>query len=740
MQDEDLKSQLNDQIAAADLYDQNELSEIRIRAMEYYRGTMLDTPAQANRSKTMSHDVADTINWILPGLMRVFASSENLGVYQPLRAQDEAFAEQATQYINHKFWKEWGGYRLLWDAFFDALLLRNGIIKHWWDTSETYETSTHSGLSELQLTDLISDDDIEVLQSSEEVGDNGQTTFSVKIKRTVSGGRLRAQVVPPEDFLIDAKAQSIDEDQVRFCAHRDLKTRSDLVEMGFDKDIIDQIPDDTYDGLRRDKAARLDDQMAPDQASDRSTQLIEVYECYLKIDVDGDGVAERVRAYIAGGELLDWEVWDEDLPFTDFVTSRVPHRFDGRSIADETLDIQQIKTVLIRQAIDNTYGHNNPQKEVEKGSVLNPEQLTNPKFGGIIHKKAGSAPITPHTLAYTADKSFMALDYFDQVVEKRTGVSRSTMALDPDALQHQTATAVQASHDSSYSKIELMARNLAEMGFKRLFKMLLRLVVKHQDRADIIRLRDEFIEMDPRHWNSAMDATIDVGLGTGSRDRDMSMLGSILSNQVMLSDKLRSAGFAREAVAMVPKIRNTLIKQAESAGIKSPENFYPELGPEVIEEMMKKTEQKDIQDPRLAQEANIHSQNIQMRMHEMQLMAQLKREQLETETLLRREQMSAELTMRREAMLAGNAGNVSGAMPPPQFSDINLGDVNLGQTGGISDQHLGGQMAANEINGANSGLNANAAMNPQSASPLAQKPNQANRLYPYNGAKAGLTE
>lgn len=656
MNDDDLKTLLASEISAADLHDANELAESRTRAMEYYRGEMRDTPSQANRSKTMSHDVADTINWILPGLMRVFAGSENLGIFMPLRGNDEAFAKQATQYINHKFWKEWGGYRLLWDAFFDALLLRNGIIKHWWDTSETFETSTHSGLSELQLTDLISDDDVEVLQSSEEQ-DQGLKTYSVKIRRKTGNGRLRIEVVPPEDFLIDASATSMDEEDVRFCAHRDIKTRSDLVELGFDKDLVDQIPEDNASAMRVEKTARTEDADLPDQTSDKSMQQVEVYECYLKTDIDGDGIAERIRAYVSGGVLLDWELWDDDLPFTDFVVARVPHRFEGRSVADETLDIQQIKTVLIRQAIDNTYGHNNPQKEVEKGSVLNPEQLTNPKFGGIIHKKPGTAPIIPHTLAYTADKSFMALEYFDQMIEKRTGVSRATMALDPDALQNQTATAVEASRESSYSKIELMARNLSEMGFKRLFKMLLRLVVKHQDRQDIIRLRDEFIEMDPRHWNAGMDVTIDVGLGTGSRDRDMSMLGSILSNQMMLTDRLTKAGFASEAVAMVPKIRNTLIKQAESAGVKTPENFYPELPDAVMAQMAARANDPTKSNPQLAQQAQQHADNTALRLKEIETMAQLKREEI-----------SAELDLKREFMNTNN-GDLS-AYPTPNNTNL----------------------------------------------------------------------
>jgi hypothetical protein len=349
--------------------------------------------------------------------------------------------------------------------------------------------------------------------------------------------------------------------------------------------------------------------------------------------------------------LLDWETWDDDLPFTDLVTMRVPHRFDGRSIADETMDIQQIKTVLVRQAIDNTYAHNNPQREFEVGSVLNPEQLTNPKFGGLIQKKKGTPPITPHVIAYTADKNFAALSYFDDVIEKRTGVSRSTMALDPDALQNQTATAVQASKDSSYSKVELMARNLGEMGLKRLFRMLLRLVVKHQDREDIIRLNDEFVPMDPRHWNANMDVSIDVGLGTGSRDRDMSMLESVLQKQVMMIDRLAGAGFMPQALQLLPKLRNTLVRQAEAAGIRNADDYYPDISEDDIKGMMQQAGQKK-EDPKLAMEAQKHQQDMMMKKADMEAEAILAQKKLDAEIMLKREQMAAEMDLKQMQMQA----------------------------------------------------------------------------------------
>lgn len=686
MDDLQIKSLISSAISDAEKYDENELSEDRVRALEYYRGEMRDTPSQANRSKTISSDVADTVNWILPGLMRVFASSSALGTFEPVNENDRDFADQASQYINHKFWKEWNGYRVLWDAFHDALLLKNGIIKHWWDDSEVFETSVHTGLTEMELTDLVSDDEVEVLTSDDktEVVDTPEgmqkevTLYDVKIKRTRKKGRLRMEVIQPENFLIDSNSDCIDEEYTSFCAHKDDVTRSDLVKMGFDKDKVYSLPthgDDSQEDDARDDYSRED----KDDAN-KANEIIELYECYLNIDVDDDGVAERIRACMAGsgenGVLLKWDVWDDDLPFTDLVTMRIPHRFDGRSIADETMDIQQIKTVLVRQAIDNTYAHNNPQREAEKGSVLNPEQLTNPKFGGTIWKKLGSAPIISQVIAYTADKSFAALDYFDNVIEKRTGVSRSTMALDPDALQNQTATAVQAGKDSSYSKIELMARNLGEMGLKRLFRMLLRLVVKHQDRADIIRLNDEFVPMDPKHWNASMDVSIDVGLGTGSRDRDMSMLESVLQKQVMLIDRLAQSGFMPQALQLLPKLRNTLVRQAEAAGIRNAEDYYPEVSDEEIQKMMQQAGQPK-QDPKIAMEAQKHQQDMQMKQAEMQANATLEQKKLEAEIMLKREQMAAEMELKRTQMLAEIELKRESAMFEAQ-SNINMQDIRLG--------------------------------------------------------------
>lgn len=669
--EERVKSRIASQLRSAES-GSTEQNAKRKTALEYYDGTLSDVPAKKGRSSVVSTDVANTIGWMLPGIMRVFTASDNMAEYEPKTPQDEEFAKQATDYINHVFWKNNGGYKIVWDATHDSLLQGNGIVKHYWDDSEECEYSTHSGLSIEQVTALMDEEGVEIVSQeasqSRRLVSNPETgeiqgvpveTFSLKIKRTISKGRIAIDVIKPECFLIDPEANELDE--ARFVAHKDYVTRSELINMGFDKEVIKTIEafdasDDDNDDERGKEDGDLND--------DGSSELVELYECYMQIDIDDDGVTETVKAYYVGGKdggtLLEHEVWDDDLPFSDIPCEPVPHRWNARSVADLTVDVQKINTALSRQMLDNVYASSLPMPDVEEGSIKNMDALANPKFGQPIIRKKGSSPIGWQKVPFVAGEALSAIQHFEGVIEKRTGVSRSSMALDPEALQNQTATANQNQRDASYSKIELIARNQAELGWSRVFKSLLKLVVKHQDKPETVRLRDKWVEMDPRHWNASMDATINVGLGTGSRDRDMSMLANVMQSQTMMIDRMAGAGMMAEALDMLPKINRTLIKAAESAGIKNPEQYYPDFSDEVMQGIKAKLEEKsgqpspEQQQAQAKMQADMQAKQMegQMKAQQMQMDAELRREQMGAEMQLKREQMIAEIQLKREQMSA----------------------------------------------------------------------------------------
>ncbi len=627
LSDDELSAIMTQQIRLAKNHDRAMRATSRARSIEYYLGQMKDTPAEPNRSSVISRDVSDTIGWLLPQLMRVFMASDKVAIADPLlpegldglpqdaldKVMQQAVerASEATDGMNHVFFKENDGYRVLYNGLWDALVVGNGIIKTYWDAAPQFAITFHTGLTEDQVAQLLmpSDDEDEaepeVLTGPTESGttmdpNTGQPepTFDIKIKRQKAKGRFVVDCIAPEDFLIDGDAVTTAD--ARLTAHREEITRTDLIAMGYDKALVDSIPRKGKLDLKEDIARDQNDGgMAPDPSMD----IVEYFECFARIDVDGDGEAELIRYCCAGIEgqvQLDWEAWEDESPFDDIPCEPIPHRWDARSAADETMDVMRVKTTLLRQALNNIYAVNNPQRQIEENSVTNMDELFTPSFGGVVIRKKGSAPIEPLEVPFVADHAFDAINYQDQVIQRRTGVGRQTMALDPEALTNQSATANQNEKDANYSQVEVLARHIAELGLKKVFSKLLRLMAKHQDSPRTLIVGGKPRRIDPRSWNQDMNVNINVGLGTGSRDRDMQMLTQVLQQQLLMLQKLTEAGLSDEALELLPYIHTTLTKFAESGGLKNPELYYPPITRDLIEQAKQKLAQMSQQpDPKL---------------------------------------------------------------------------------------------------------------------------------------------
>lgn len=598
--DMDLKALIVREIANAESA-RSEASKKLTKALQYYQGDMPDVPSEDGRSKATDRTTADVVGWVLPGVMRVFTAVDHVAVCEPVGPEDEQWAKQATDGINYTFMKENDGYQIIYDATWDSLMGGDGIVKVFYDKTQKAERSTHSSLSDEQLAMLVQDDDVDVLNYSGPDNPENPSLDGlhwVTIQRKSEYTCTKVLAVAPEDYGRDDDALSCEE--ARFQFHLVRKTRSDLVEMGFDKEEvynINKASKDTSEEYARDSTSH-------EGQPDPSMDLIDLYECYIRVDKDGDGIAELMRVYYAGtkggGTILEADAWDDEQPFEKIPCTPMPHRFESGSLADETMDVQRIKTALLRAALDNTYASNNPQR-FATGTIKNPDELFAPSFGGVVFGDAGTTLETLQ-VPFVAETAYNALAYQDQVIERRTGVSRTTMALDPDALQNQTATANQNAHDAAYSQIELIARNQAELGWKKVFRKILRLEVKHQDRPRTIRMRGEFVEIDPRHWNADMDVTINVGLGTGSRDRDMRVLQTVLGNQTMLAQQVGQID-PMEGVKMLPFIVNTMKKQAEAAGIKNADEFYPTYGQQEMQALAQRMAERAAQpDPKVQAE------------------------------------------------------------------------------------------------------------------------------------------
>lgn len=588
-------------------YDQTQISTRRAVTLEYVRGIMPDLPGRPNGSQQTSRDISDVMSWMLPGIMRTLTASDQMVRYEQVKDEDPAWAEQATAYANWSFFYENDGYRNLYNGTYDSLAMGNGVIRCDFEDEQTRDEMMKQQTVE-DIAGILEDamnGEIRILSQRpadpkevevEDAEGNSSTAqlpaFDIKVRRVLSRGKIRDETCKPENLLINAAATTLED--ARFVAYlHDDWTRSDLLEMGFDKVLVESLAPGPNFARNQVELARRYELTTNWQSPVRSGDRISTYECYVKYDFDGDGIAEMCQVWYAGeigsGNVLAWDYWDDEVPFTDIPCYPLPHRWDAESVADRMTDIQRVNTVLTRALLDSTYASVVPQQAVQEGSVLNPDALVNPRFGSTIWIKKNipaNEAIAPLVQEYTGDKAIAAMQFMGDMITKRTGVSRQTMALDPDALQNQTATASQALRDAGYSQVELVARNQAELGWTKHFRKRLKLAIKHGVIARIPSPKPQpgapkFQEVDAAKWDENMAVSINTGLGTGSRDRDMAMLKVMMDGQVGMAQQLAATGIPSlklKALEFLPKIRNSAILLAESAGIKNPTEHYPEIG------------------------------------------------------------------------------------------------------------------------------------------------------------------
>jgi hypothetical protein len=562
-------------------YIDTETTEARRKALDYYLRNPYGNEVEG-RSQIVTGEVAEAIDGALPQLIRVFTTTEDIVYFEPKNPEAEESAKQATDYCNWVFYRENDGLLILHNWFKDALLQKVGVVKTYWDKREDVTVEKYKNLSEMELAMLLSDESLEVIEQDVEFDDGGMDMmgqpiviprYDVKVKKIKKYGCVRIENVPPEEFLISKAARDIETSP--FVAHRKLMPRSDLIAMGYDEKIVNELP--SYDDLTfsQERIARYDAGEQPDeqQSLDPSMRTVEVYECYIRIDEDDDGIAELRRIVYCGSEILEDDECDY-IPFHSICPIPIPHKFFGQSLADRTVDLQLIKSTIVRQSLDNLYLTNHNRVGVVDGQV-NMDDVLNATPGGVIRMKNPQA-LVPLAVASTFGQAMPMLQYLDDVQVKRTGISDAQQGLDPDVLSNVTAAAVAAMMKSSSGKMELIARVFAETGVKSLFKGILHLLGKYQDKPKLVRMRGKYVEYDPRTWQNEYDVSVNVGLGSGDRDQKIAMLQMILAKQEQI---IQAYGPSNPLVS-VGQYRNTLARFIEAAGFKDANIFVNEITPE----------------------------------------------------------------------------------------------------------------------------------------------------------------
>ena len=564
------------------------LSADRIRAMEYYDGIMLDTPSDAGRSSVVSRDFRAATKQVLPAIKRTILGNDKIVEFAPMSRGDEAGAEQATEFLNYVVLPECQAYEAISDSIHDALRIRNGVLHWYWDDRAEIKFTRHCGLSEAEFIYLAQDQSVEVLEYGVDPTKPEGANIECRIKRAIKRGLPRLVCLPREEFIIHPDAVSIDE--APFCAWNRRYRRYELVAMGYDAQEVDKLS--AYSGNNDgdfEESTRREDFSNLHAGSNilKQNEEIDFFKCYVRLDVDGDGYAELRRIIMAGGfgddNILENEEVDE-IPFGDIVIERRPHEWQGRSLFDDMDDIQRSKTVLLRNTNDNIYWQNNLQSVVQLDAVENPEALLNPQFGQPILIKAGKnarEAVSYTVVPFVAAESFKMLGYWDEVAADRTGITDASAGFPADALQNVTAKASAMLEQQGIGQVELMVASVA-VGLKRAFKGLLSLVIQYQDKPRTVRLRDGWVEYDPRSWNSGMDVTVNTGLGAGTRERDMAAMGAVMQMQ----EKFLAALGPDNPFVKPNNLYNSASKFIQAAGLRDTAQYITKPDPQEVQQRL----------------------------------------------------------------------------------------------------------------------------------------------------------
>jgi len=657
---------------AVDFID-GEIAPQRIKAQRYFDGEV-DIGYEEGRSRVVATKCREVVRGMKPSIQRIFLTSEKPVEFVPRGPEDVQSAEQATQYISYKF-QQHDGYRVLNDVFQDAMVKKAGIAYVYHKENMETEIHTFTNLTDEAFTVIVKEDDVEVLEHEarmtitvDEMGMEIETPeHDVKIARSMPHGDLCIESVPPEDFFVDRNARSVDD---CYCIGHSTEMRvSDLLAMGF---ILDDLA-----GLDGSEYSTMDDEAEferrgyatddDDENTSTASKKITVTTAYMELDIEGSGVPVLYQFLCAGSSYKLLNFYEADhIPYAIFECDPEPHAFFGTSLVDLVMDDQDAATAMLRGVLDNVALTNNPALQIVDGQVA-VDDLLNNEIGRIIRVKSPAA-VTEMTVPFTAGQTLPAMQYFDQLVDNKTGVSKMAQGLDPDVLKSSTATAIAASQEGQTGQAEVIARNFAEGGMRQLFRRMLELMVKHTDDEQLMRLNGTFVPVDPRAWDVEMDLIVNVGIGTGRENER----AAALQQAFAIQQQLYQTYGPQNGVVTLTQLRNTMADMLALGGIRNPDRYFMPMTPEIEQQMMMQQQQAAQQaaqqpqpDPNAAflQSEQMKAQTrAQVDMVKAQMDQQYKMHKLGMDDDLQRDEMVQDLAVKVAEILGkyGTAVDVEG--------------------------------------------------------------------------------
>lgn len=685
--------------------DGSKLSVNRRAALQYYEGEPFGNEMDG-RSQVVMRTVLEVVEWVLPALLRIFTASDKIIEIEARRPDQEAAAEQATEYINYILQRDNAGFLILHDWFKDALISKVGWIKVFWDTQKVQEVNTFTGLTEQEYAALKTAD-AEIMDErsyqappdlfNEDAPDpSAPMLYDCTIKVAREEGRVKIQPVPPEEVLVSRRAKTVDE--LPFIAHRREWTFTDLLEQGYDEDSLEEATGQNGPQFNTEAISRYlpdDDFPFATERTDKAMQAVWVDEVYLRVDYNGDGIAElcKITTGSEGRVILtrngkpDIEEVDE-IPLIPITPLPMPHKLVGMSVADLVMDLQLIKSTLVRQILDAGYLAIAPRMIVGQQAINENtyDDLLTVRPGAIIRAN-NPAEIVPLEMRYDVGQMMPVVEYIDQTTETRTGISRRNQGLAPDDI-NKTAASVNMLQQAAAQRVELIARVFGETGVRLLGQRILGLITKYQQHERVIRLTGKWVPMDPRQWRNSMDVTVSVGLGTGNRDQILGHLMQILQTQQQIVQVQQGVN---GPLVTAKNVYDVLEQLTENAGFKQsfftdpsdqsqqqPGQRQQQQSPEMMKAhadvqaaQMKAQVEAQTQQARLQADLEAQRQkaqlDAQLKQHDAQLQMQLDQQRAQHAMQLEEMRMQAKFQLeQREIELRAQAGAYTAGPTPKE--------------------------------------------------------------------------
>jgi len=617
MKTESLLAAIERHETLADSY--GNLSEERTKALDYYLGNPMGNEVQG-RSQVISRDVWDTVEWIKPQLSDIFCGGDQVVMFNPTGPEDVAAAEQETEFVNWVITEKNDWFTVWYSWAHDALLQKTGYVIAYWDEREDRTKEKYEGLTEDEVALLSQDPSVQIVKLEQE-----EEGFEVELERVKEYGCVKIENVPPERVLVshNARGLNLQDPRLDFLEYWEYKTISDLRDEGFEVD--DDLQDDADSTQQWEESLRDDFNPFRNNEGEESSpaaRRLRVRNVWIRYDSNDDGRTELRRVVVVGKTILE----DEECDLVTLVAkcpTPLPHQHVGLSVADAVTDLQDIKTALLRGTLDNQYLSNNGRFAIDVNQVNLDDMLVS-RPGGVVRVDGPvQNAIAPLIQGNPAMDSVPLMEYVDRISQKRTGVNEQAQGLDPNTL-NKTATGAQMLMSAAQQRIKFIARIFAETGVKALFQVVHALTLKHARKAEVVRLRNQWVVVDPRQWVKRADMSIAVGLGAGDKPQQIAFLTQVLQIQQLAMQ----VGLANPS-----KIYNALKRLTQAAGYKDPNEFWadpqvepmPDPGPppEVLKEQAKAQAQMMIEQGKAQVQLELARQQAQIEMQKLQAQLQL---------------------------------------------------------------------------------------------------------------------